>query len=372
MPHPAAAEVLKSQLAALDGNAHLTPCLAAGEGVAQGNPGAGTVLMFATLPPTAQDPPSSRANSAQLDNSTVLTDAVGNTTTGGRGSYAQLVRDRELHRQPIQKQIRQGGNVSQAGKRGSRGATIDDLHMTAGLASAFRSLGILTAPTPVQIRAISACRACSDFICDMRSSEQRIQVIAALLAETAWAAPLGETVAIMLTPSKVVAKQTVKILDDALALGLSSTTAGGVQGAAVAQLVGSKGMTGQATALRSARVAVGTFQRAAMFVTSGALRAEHLRLVILDDPSILEHESNAPLVNAVETVKNWLPAKRKIVAFGEAFSQRAVDRLRVWMGPFQRVDLQEGGRDGPERGTKRSGVHGQRNPQKRRRGGGGA
>lgn len=290
-------------------------------------------------------------------------------------NYAELVRDREVHRQRIQQQQREYDRASRAGASqlqprqqtegdhgAGDGATIDDLCMNAGLTSAFRSLGTLTSPTPPQIAAISACRSRRDAIVSMRSGAHRLEVIAALLAEKAWSAPAGETIALMLTPTKDAAKETAKLVGGLLALAPSAPN-----GVAVAQLIGSRKVSSQAAALKSARVAVGTFQRAATLVASGDLRAQHLRLVVLDDPNVLEQEENGPLAVAVEAVRNWLPARRKILAFGEAVSKRAVERLRVWMGPFQRVDLEgDSGRGGGQARNQRP------HSQKRRKGKGGA
>lgn len=218
--------------------------------------------------------------------------------------------------------------------------TFADMRLPPSVVTGLRASGF-ERPSPVQYKGIPVARLGVDVIAQAKSGTGKTIVFAAVIAEIALQAAPGRVCALVLVPTREIARQVAAVIADVL-----GPARGGNENAMVCEvavLVGGKPEWKDGMLLKKATVAVGTPARVHACLVSGVLDVTGLRLLVLDEADrLLDPGADLGLGAAVAR----LPAARQTAAFSATYTPALVARLRaimrepqlVWLGAARSED----------------------------------
>lgn len=229
-------------------------------------------------------------------------------------------------------------------------ATFADMRLPAAVVAGLTASGF-DAPSPVQSKGIPVGRLGADVVAQAKSGTGKTVVFAALIAEASLAARAGSPAALVLAPTRELARQTRATVAGVVARALAHargdttfTSTSHVSGTAtgdlrdVALLVGGGPVSSDLASLRHALAAVGTPGRVRALLETGMLDAGGVRMLVLDEADRLLD----PCAGfALGKVAGLLRGQRQTLAFSATYTPRLVARLRAVMREPQVVWLGE-------------------------------
>ncbi len=232
--------------------------------------------------------------------------------------------------------------------------TFAGMQLPAPIVRGLKSAGF-ERPSPVQLRGIPVARLGIDVIAQAKSGTGKTLVFSTTVVELALAAAPGRVCAVVLVPTREIARQVGKVVKDVLQ-GAREISSDDVKAkddkttdnakvkdkkasnvGEVAILVGGNPEQSDVSRLKNATVAVGTPTRVRALITKGIFDPKAAQLLVLDEADKLL-DGGAGF--EISKVVSLLPSRRQSMAFSATYTPALIGCLRslmrkphlVWLG----------------------------------------